>query len=654
MAQYHQDYSSTTSSDDTGSETELTGAFSPTAADHSHTQPPLLELLNGGITLPGGAHPWLEHVHGEWEYQPYSKPASSYHDEHSSWGLRKSPTGPLAPLECLQLVLPDQFVTWLGQHCTAWYHRTHGKDLKWTNNDFWCFIGAWLRLGGYFKIPNEASAWLTDPLRGDPLVPLLISRDRFLELKRALHAYEREDEGVHAPEESTQPADSMQAELLERWNWNQGLLVVPGSHISVDESMSGWIVRSGRKHYVPAKPRKSDLKFYVAADPKSGMPYSLTCYSEQRAMVPMGTIVRLLQHEVSVVVDGHSYEAVRGQYPTAFTSGEASSADLNEIILGLLWPTGVKVTESNVIVSSKARSGVKIYMGKEFMTLQRLAELQRHNVSCTGMVLFDRLPAELKSFYSKNGLTKPNAVPLGTVLMWRERWGGRGDSSTAQPIMVASWRDSGSKLVHLLSSEYVERKTVQVQRCTKGSATRGARRSTFIGFEAYAHNMAGVHLLDQRLMAAFGRGRRNSRLASTVLFYVLRASTVSAYLIFCKYGPSKTAPTVGDFIAMLVGDILERYTARSRPPRAMRPLHSVAHTVSDHTVSDHAHHLGFLEHQAKCAMCPKMTTNYCISCAMPLCHTKKHSCFSEAHGYPNPPTVLEHLPGVKRPRSASL
>lgn len=366
-------------------------------------------------------------------------------------------------------------------------------------------------------------------------------------------------------------------------------------------------------------------------------------------MVPLGAIMRLLQHGGSVVVDGHSYEALSAQYPMAFTQGESSSADLTEIILALLWPVGINVVQDKVIVSAKTRSGVRIYMDKYFMSMPRLADLVRHNVRCTGMVLFDRLPAELKSFYSMHGLTKPNAVPLGTLLMWRERWGGRGQSSTAQPIMIASWRDNNSKLVHLLSSEYVQRKTVEVYRRKRGSASREPR-TTFIGFEAYVHNMAGVDLFDQRMMAAFGRGRRSSRLASKVLFYVLRASVVSAHLIFCRYGQSKTAPTIGRFIAMLVGDILERYTVRSRPARVMHPVRSMTRSVPAHS----SHQLGFLEHQARCAKCSMLTTNYCVTCAVPLCHTKHHSCMNEAHGHANPPLVMTRPPGTKRNRSVSM
>ena len=124
-----------------------------------------------------------------------------------------------------------------------------------------------LMLKGVSHAGNEKSFWSTRPLLYRPIVSSLMSRNRFLDIKRALHCQDDSEE----PESSLQvPKIGI---LLDMFLERAREMYIPGKNCSIDEMMLRFHGTSAMKFTAQAKPTSDVLKIFALCEAGTGYGY---------------------------------------------------------------------------------------------------------------------------------------------------------------------------------------------------------------------------------------------------------------------------------------------------------------------------------------------------------------------------------------------
>ena len=136
------------------------------------------------------------------------------------------------------------------------------------------YIGV-LVLIGVYKSKNEETRQLWSKENGRPLFSRVMSRNRFQQISSALR-FDDADLRRHS-----RPTDKLSPirELFEDWTKNLQDAFIPGDNMTVDEQLVTFRGRCPFRQYIPSKPGKYGIKFWVICDSTTSYVWNMQIYS---------------------------------------------------------------------------------------------------------------------------------------------------------------------------------------------------------------------------------------------------------------------------------------------------------------------------------------------------------------------------------------
>lgn len=177
------------------------------------------------------------------------------------------------------------------------------RPLHASDNEIRQFIGI-LIMSGIYSFPNQRLFW-AETTRVQSVASAM-SRDRFLQIKKNLHAVDNTNQL-----DPTDPGYDRAFKVRPLLNVvKQNFLRIPKEqHLSVDEQMIPFKGRSVMKQHMPKKPHRWGYKMFVIAGGESGICYDFTLYTGKSTNPRFGfctdivldlceTVPRMMNHKI--------------------------------------------------------------------------------------------------------------------------------------------------------------------------------------------------------------------------------------------------------------------------------------------------------------------------------------------------------------------
>ena len=178
-------------------------------------------------------------------------------------------------------------------HQTNLYALQKGKSLKTNREEISQFLGI-LLLSGYHQVPQEEWYWSTAQDIAVPIVPTVMSRQRFRDLKSCIHLANNQELPAGDKMAKVRPLyDALLKELQQFGVFSHDL--------SIDESMVPYYGHHSAKMYIKGKPIRFGFKIWMMCS-SSGYPYNMQLYSgkvQDKPTQPLGS--RVVKDMLSVV-----------------------------------------------------------------------------------------------------------------------------------------------------------------------------------------------------------------------------------------------------------------------------------------------------------------------------------------------------------------
>jgi hypothetical protein len=179
------------------------------------------------------------------------------------------------PIDYFYLFFSEEFLLEICKHTQAYYlskYRDRSKkrrashERKWSAPDL-VEMKAFFGILIYTSIVKHSllsDYWSKSLLFSSHNVGKIMSRDRFFQIKKALHFVDEDDEDLHEdPLYKIRP-------VINKFIVASRALYTPGQYLTIDESMIRFNGRSSMKVYMPLKPIKYGFKAYVLAESRTG------------------------------------------------------------------------------------------------------------------------------------------------------------------------------------------------------------------------------------------------------------------------------------------------------------------------------------------------------------------------------------------------
>jgi hypothetical protein len=207
-----------------------------------------------------------------------------------------SEDGVINPIDCYRHFIIDEIIRlmvretnrYAEQHVQTQKLTKRSKTLQWrptTNEEMFRFLGIILEMG-LVQMPEIDYYWSKSKLFGSEVIQNTMSRDRFELLLKFFHFSNNQE--AHADQDRLFKLRPLLDLLRTRFK----SIYVPGSVISIDETMVPWKGRLLFKQYIPGKAHKYGVKIYKLAatngytwnfmiytgkqDPTAGLGYAQT------------------------------------------------------------------------------------------------------------------------------------------------------------------------------------------------------------------------------------------------------------------------------------------------------------------------------------------------------------------------------------------
>lgn len=188
------------------------------------------------------------------------------------------------------------------------------KLCKWTNKEGNLVYGnAWKKLEvselkkylgvlilmGVCKSKNENISQMYNKIHGRPLFGKIMSRDRFKEITRVMRFDDAEARRKHRSPDKLEPI----RDLFDTWNTYLRDAYVPGWSVTVDEQLVTFRGRCPFRQYIPSKPGKYGIKFWVCCDALTSYVWKMEIYKgketgEERERNQGERVVKTLVKEI--------------------------------------------------------------------------------------------------------------------------------------------------------------------------------------------------------------------------------------------------------------------------------------------------------------------------------------------------------------------
>lgn len=171
--------------------------------------------------------------------------------------------------------LIDGICKWTNKEgCTR--HGDKWKDLN--SEEMKKYIGQ-LILVGVFKAKNEDVNELYSAKMGRPIFGRVMSRDRFRQITSALRFDDAEKRRKHRSPDKLGPI----RDIFEEWNKTlRDNAYVLGWAVTVDEQLVTFRGRCPFRQYIPSKPGKYGIKFWVLSDAATGYVWKIEVYKGKK------------------------------------------------------------------------------------------------------------------------------------------------------------------------------------------------------------------------------------------------------------------------------------------------------------------------------------------------------------------------------------
>lgn len=154
-------------------------------------------------------------------------------------------------------------------------HRTLGDEWKPVDmTEMQAFVGLLLARGTY-KANGESTHELWSTEHGRPMFSATMSYNRFRTLRRFLRF---DDKMTRASRLRTDKLAAIRL-LLDRLIENSQACYIPGPSVTVDEQLYSYRGRCKYRQYMPKKPAKYGLKFWLCCDSETFYVYNLEMYT---------------------------------------------------------------------------------------------------------------------------------------------------------------------------------------------------------------------------------------------------------------------------------------------------------------------------------------------------------------------------------------
>ena len=176
---------------------------------------------------------------------------------------------------------------------TNLYALQKGKSVKTNREEISQFLGI-LLLSGYHQVPREEWYWSTAPDIAVPIVPTVMSRQRFRDLKSCFHLVNNQELPAGDKLAKVRPLYEALLKQLQQFG-------VFTHDLSIDESMVPYYGHHSAKMYIKGKPIRFGFKIWMMCS-ASGYPYNMQLYSgkvHDKPAQPLGS--RVVKDMLSVV-----------------------------------------------------------------------------------------------------------------------------------------------------------------------------------------------------------------------------------------------------------------------------------------------------------------------------------------------------------------
>ncbi len=178
--------------------------------------------------------------------------------------------GTINPIDCYRHFITDEVISLMVRETNRYveqYLLTHkpskrSKNLQWepiTNEEMLKFLGIVIEMG-LVQMPKLDYYWSKSQLYGSKIIQNTISRDKFELLLKFLHFSNNNEKD--ASEDRLVKLNPLLNLLKARFK----SVYIPGSVVTIDETMVPWRGRLSFRQYVPGKAHKYGVKMFKVAD----------------------------------------------------------------------------------------------------------------------------------------------------------------------------------------------------------------------------------------------------------------------------------------------------------------------------------------------------------------------------------------------------
>ena len=193
------------------------------------------------------------------------------------------------------------------------YCRQKGQVFDITKEEFQAFLGINIVMG-YHVLPEVRDYWSTSIDLGVPLIANAMSRNRFEEIRRALHF----SDNNKAPDKNDPNHDRgwKVRPLIQHFCESFQRAMEPTAQQSVDERIVKFKGQSLMKQYMKDKPIQRGFKHFCRNDSETGYVYKYDLYTGKKAQTEVG----LSEHVVLSLVEELEGKNCRVYFDNFYTS----------------------------------------------------------------------------------------------------------------------------------------------------------------------------------------------------------------------------------------------------------------------------------------------------------------------------------------------
>ena len=183
------------------------------------------------------------------------------------------------PLSAFQLFMRKNILLEVIRWTNKEGRITYGEEwIDVTEKEFNCYLGL-LILSGVYKSRNESIIQLWNVQDGRALFSKSMARNRFQQISRAVRFDDASRRREHRTDDKLAPV----RRIFDMWEETLQDSFVPADNVTVDEQLLTYRGRVPFKQYIPSKPGKYGIKFWMLCDSKTSYVCRLQVYTGKQS-----------------------------------------------------------------------------------------------------------------------------------------------------------------------------------------------------------------------------------------------------------------------------------------------------------------------------------------------------------------------------------